>query len=106
MRAISVSARDSVRARETIQRGKARAVRVEPEHRATAAVATVFCRSIQGTVRQNQFGIGTGAVAIGPKRTRRDAKRMQDAKSCAISVDSDYCAITSAASLARSSIQR
>src|SRR5262245_58987017 len=104
MCAVSVSAGDDVYCREIIECGKARTVGVKPEHRATAAVATEFGCSIQNTVRQNQFGLRTGAVAVGPKRAGREAKRMQDRKGRAISVDFEYRAVTGGAALRRSSV--
>src|SRR5262249_7935112 len=106
MRAVFVRAGDDVCGRETIQRGKASTVGVELEHRATAAATAILGRSIQSAVRQNQFGIRTGAVAIGPNCAGCDAKRMQDGKTRAIGVDFEYRAVTSAAALGRSSIQR
>src|SRR5262249_30340051 len=62
--------------------------------------------SIQYTVRHYQFGFRTGAVAVGPQRAGCEAKRMQDRESCAIRVDFEYRAISSAAALGRSSIKR
>src|SRR5215475_2731567 len=106
MGTVSVGASDDVCRRETIQRGEARPVRVEPEHSPTATGPTVFCRSIQYTVRHYQFGFRTGAVAVGPQRAGCEAKRMQDRESCAIRVDFEYRAISSAAALGRSSIKR